>query len=102
MSGIARCLFAGFRNAGEAARSDEMGSGRTPRNGAGLIATDADARPRPARISVSSPPNEWPITIGFFFRPLMTSSKWSATSPIDLPAKTSGCETLCKVRLTRT
>ena len=26
----------------------------------------------------------------FFDRPLMISSKWSATSPMDLPAKTSG------------
>ena len=88
---MARCLFAGFRKAGEATRSDENGSGSTPRKGAGLMATDADASPRPARISVKSPPKECPITTGFFDRPLITWSKCSATSPTDLPAKTSGC-----------
>ena len=36
--------------------SAEIGSGSTPRNGAGSIATDAADRPRPARIWVSSPP----------------------------------------------
>ena len=31
------------------------------------------------------------MTAGFWLRPRMTSSKWSATSPIDLLARTSGC-----------
>jgi hypothetical protein len=48
------------RRTGKADFSDEMGSGRTPRNGAGSIATDTLVRPRPARIWVSSPPKEWP------------------------------------------
>ena len=43
----------------------EIGSGSTPRNGAGLIATDAAASPRPARIIVSRPPKEWPMITGF-------------------------------------
>jgi hypothetical protein len=40
-------------------RSAGIGSGSTPRKGAGLIATETAARPRPARISVKRPPNEW-------------------------------------------
>jgi hypothetical protein len=91
VSGTARLRFNGFRRTGDAERREEIGNGSTPRNGAGLIATEAAERPRPARISVSRPPNEWPITAGFWFRPLMTSSKWSATSPIDFFARTSGC-----------
>jgi hypothetical protein len=69
---------------------DEIGSGSTPRNGAGSIATEAAARPRPARIWVSRPPNECPITAGLLSSPRMISSKWSATSPTVLPANTSG------------
>jgi hypothetical protein len=75
VSGTARWWFAGFRRAGEAARSDEIGSGSTPRNGAGSIATDTAARPRPARIWVRSPPNECPMMAGFLSSPRMTSSK---------------------------
>jgi len=36
-----------LRSAGEADFSAENGSARTPRDGAGLIATDANASPRP-------------------------------------------------------
>ena len=61
VSGTARLRFAGLSSTGDADFSAEIGSGSTPRNGAGSIATDAAARPRPARICVSSPPNEWPI-----------------------------------------
>ena len=39
---------------------------------------------------VSRPPNEWPITAGLRSSLRMTLSKWSATWPIDLRAKTSG------------
>jgi hypothetical protein len=45
-------------SAGEAAFNAETGKGRTPRNGAGSIATVAFATPRPARICASSPPKE--------------------------------------------
>ena len=69
----------------------EIGSGSTPRKGAGSIATDTAARPRPARIWVSSPPVEWPMIAGLRFSPRMMVSKWSAIWPIDLPANTSGC-----------
>ena len=41
--------------------------------GAGL--SDTAARPRPARICVSSPPNEWPMMAGFLVSPRITSSK---------------------------
>src|SRR5215216_604746 len=68
-----------------------MGSGSTPRKGAGSIATDTAARPRPARIWVSSPPVEWPMIAGLRSSPPMMVSKWSATWPIDLPVNTSGC-----------
>jgi hypothetical protein len=54
------------------------------------MATDAAARPRPAMIWVRSPPNEWPMTTGLMVNLWMTSSKWSATWPTVLPAKTSG------------
>src|SRR6266851_3815217 len=71
--------------------SAEKGSGSTPRKGAGSIATDAAERPRPARIWVSRPPNECPITAGFLSSLPITSAKWSATWPMVLPAKASGC-----------
>src|SRR6476661_3352438 len=44
VSGIARWRFVGLPSTGLAARNAEIGSGSTPRNGAGLIATDTDAR----------------------------------------------------------
>ena len=47
---------------------------KTPRNGAGEIATETLDNPRPARISVITPPNECPTTAGFFLSPWMTSS----------------------------
>ncbi len=75
MSGTARLRLAGFLSTGDAERSAEIGSGSTPRNGAGSIATDDGASPRPARICVSSPPNEWPISAGFLSSRLMISSK---------------------------
>ena len=65
MSGTARLMFAGLPRTGNADFSAEIGSGSTPRNGAGSTATDAAERPRPAMICVSSPPKEWPITAGF-------------------------------------
>src|SRR2546423_7076155 len=50
VSGTARPRFAGLCSTGDADRKDEIGSGNTPRNGAGAIATDAAGSPRPARI----------------------------------------------------
>jgi hypothetical protein len=91
VSGTARLRLAGLRMTGELARSAEIGSGSTPRKGAGEMATETAALPRPARISVSSPPNEWPTTAGFLARPDTTSSKWSATCRTDFFAKSSGC-----------
>ena len=64
MSGTARLRLSGLPSTGEDDFSAEIGSGSTPRNGAESIATEAAARPRPARICVSSPPNEWPTTAG--------------------------------------
>jgi hypothetical protein len=83
--------LAGLPSTRKADFSEEMGSGRTPRNGAGSIATDTLASPRPARIWVSSPPKEWPMTADFWSGPRMMVSKWSATWPIDLWANASGC-----------
>ena len=57
--------FAGLFRTGEADLSAEIGSGRTPRKGAGSIATVAAERPRPARIWASSPPKECPTRAGF-------------------------------------
>ncbi len=91
MSGIARLRLNGFDSTGAAARSAEIGSGSTPRNGAGLIETVALARPRPARICASNPPKECPITTAGLSRIVITSAKWSATWPTVLPANTSGC-----------
>src|SRR6266508_2660623 len=73
----------------------EIGSGSTPRNGAGSIATDTAARPRPARIWVSSPLKECLMIAGLRSSPRMIVSKWSATWPIDLPANTSGWALAC-------
>ena len=71
---MARCLFFGFLSTGLPERSAEIGSGSTPRNGAGLIATDAVDRPRPARICVSRPPKECPTMAGRFSSCLIASS----------------------------
>jgi hypothetical protein len=47
---------------------DDAGSGSTPRNGAGEIATVAADSPRPASICTINPPNECPTTAGFLLR----------------------------------
>jgi hypothetical protein len=76
---------------GAADLSAEIGSGSTPRNGAGSMATETAAIPRPARGWVSSPPKECPTMAGFFVSLPITSPKWSAICPTVLWAKTSGC-----------
>ena len=48
----------GLASTGMAARRAEIGSGSTPRKGAGSIATVAALSPRPAAICDSSPPKE--------------------------------------------
>ena len=48
------------------------------------MATDTSLQPRPARISVRSPPKEWPITAGRCFSSRMRPSTWSATCCTDL------------------
>ena len=88
--GTARPRLSGLARTGDPARSAEIGSGRTPRNGAGSIATETADSPRPARICVSNPPKEWPTIAGFASSRRMTASKWSAISLIDLLAKTLG------------
>jgi hypothetical protein len=64
VSGTARCRLAGLASTGKLARSEDSGSGSTPRNGAASTATVAADCPRPATICAISPPNEWPITAG--------------------------------------
>jgi hypothetical protein len=91
--------FARLRSTGSAERSAEMGSGSTPRNGPGSIATAAAARPRPARICVSRPPDEWPTIAGLQSSLLTTAARWSATPPTVLLAKASGCAAACSTRL---
>ena len=56
------------------ALSAEIGSGSTPRNAPGSIATVAADRPRPARIWASSPPVECPSTAGFLLSFPITSA----------------------------
>src|SRR6267143_862076 len=90
VSGIARLRFAGLPSTGHADFSAVSGSGSTPRKGPGSIATVAEATPRPESICTSRPPKEWPMTAGFLFSPRMIASKWSATCPTVLCAKTSG------------
>jgi hypothetical protein len=75
---------------GPATLSVETGSGRTPRNRPGSIATVAAESPRPASIWASSPPVECPITAGFFSSASITSVVWSAISPSVFPARMSG------------
>jgi hypothetical protein len=75
---------------GDADFSAAMGSGSTPRNGAGSIATVAADSPRPAMICASNPPNEWPMTAGFLSSLRMSASKWSATSPTPFRANVAG------------
>ena len=83
--------LAGLPSTGHDARSAEIGTGSTPRNGAGLIDTADDASPRPASIWVSRPPKECPITAGLRSSLPITSAMWSATCPMLVPANTSGC-----------
>ena len=71
---MARPRFKGFRSTGLADRNAEIGSGSTPRNGPGSIATVAADRPRSAMICASNPPVEWPMTAGFFSSPPITSA----------------------------
>jgi len=71
---MARLRLAGLPITGDADFNAENGSGSTPRKGAGSIATETAERPRPATIWVSSPPNECPITAGFFFSWPITSA----------------------------
>ncbi len=72
---MARPRLAGLPITGADDLRAETGSGSTPRNGAGSMATEAAARPRPARIWVISPPKECPIRAGFFLRVPITSPK---------------------------
>ena len=62
MSGTARLRLAGLPITGRADLRAETGSGSTPRNGAGSIATETAASPRPARIWAIKPPKECPIS----------------------------------------
>ena len=64
LSITARRGCAGWRAPATAAFSAETGSGSTPRNGAGSMATDAAASPSPASFWVIRPPNECPMTTG--------------------------------------
>ena len=80
----------GLPSTGNDAFNAENGSGSTPRLGAGSIATEAIASPRPAMIWASSPPNECPMTTGLRSSPAITSATWSATCPTEVPAKPSG------------
>src|SRR5215217_370341 len=53
---IARPRLSGFASTGPVTFSVDSGSGRTPRNGPGSMATEAADSPRSAIISVSRPP----------------------------------------------
>ena len=70
----ARPRLKGFANTGMADLSADIGSGSTPRNGPGSIATVAADKPRPAMIWASNPPVEWPITAGFLVNAAITSA----------------------------
>ena len=85
-----RFRLAGLPRTGKDALSAENGNGSTPRLGAGSIETVPAASPRPATIWASRPPNEWPMTTGFRFRPSTTAAVWSATSATEVPASESG------------
>jgi hypothetical protein len=66
--------LAGLRQTTELTLADDSGTGSTPLTGAGSIATAASASPRPSRICATSPPNEWPITIGLRSSAVITSA----------------------------
>src|SRR5919107_1895535 len=78
--------LAGLRQTTEPTLAEDSGSGSTPLTGAGSIATAASASPRPTRICVIMPPNEWPITIGLRSSAVITSAKWLTTSATPYPA----------------
>ena len=59
----------GFRRAGNAVRSVDSGRASTPLTAAASMATAAAASPWPSSFWATSPPKEWPITIGFVARP---------------------------------
>jgi hypothetical protein len=90
VSVIARPRYRGFNRNGPAALSVERGSGRTPRNTPGSIATVAAESPRPASIWANKPPVECPSTAGFRSSLPITSAVWSTTCFSVLLAKTSG------------
>ena len=91
MSGTARPWFAGLPSTGDADFSAEIGNGSTPRNGAGSMATDAADSPRPARICVSRPPNEWPTIDGLLLELADHVREVIGDLPTVLWAMTSGC-----------
>jgi hypothetical protein len=64
----------GFNRKGPLALSVETGSGRTPRNTPGSMATVAAESPRPASIWANNPPVKCPITAGFFSSAPITSA----------------------------
>ena len=73
VSMTARFRLRGFLSTGNADFNDDRGSGRTPRNGAGSMATAAAARSMPANFWVIIPPKEWPTMTGFEDSRPMTS-----------------------------
>src|SRR5207342_1660829 len=79
VSVMARPRYWGFNRKGPDALSVDRGSGRTPRNTPGSMATVAAESPRPASIWANNPPVECPITAGFFSSLPITSAVWSAT-----------------------
>jgi hypothetical protein len=81
VSVTARPRLSGLESTGSAERRVEIGSGKTPRNGPGSIATVAAERPRSAMIWASKPPVEWPITAGLRSSLAITASVWAATRP---------------------
>src|SRR5215217_6952729 len=87
---MARPRYRGFNRKGPVALSVERGSGRTPRNTPGSMATVAAESPRPASIWANNPPVECPITAGLFSSLPITSAVWSATCFSVFLASTSG------------
>jgi hypothetical protein len=87
--------LSGFFSTGSDTRSVETGSGSTPRNGPGSIATVAAERPRSAMSWASRPPVECPITAGFLSSVSMTFAVWSAIWPSVFLARASGFARAC-------
>jgi hypothetical protein len=71
VSETARCLFAGFLNTGNVARSDDSGNGSTPLICAASIATAPTARSWPSSFCAIMPPKECPMRMGFTSRSAM-------------------------------